>query len=166
VEISRSYRSVPYMNGSPNMYGTDPIYVWAHPFTFSCFFGMWCAGGWLLALYIVSTFILSLLSALSGDTSSTPYEKGGLLYSPIHGWVIPIHKQAVPIYKQAFTYPWDGPIHEWALPIYKQAVMNVVTHTWTGINLSMDKNIRCCNSPVREQAIPIYEWVGPIYGLD
>ena len=63
------------------------------------------------------------------DTSSTPYEKGQLLYSPIHGWVIPIHKQAVPIYKQAFTYPWDGPIHEWALPIYKQAVMNVVTHT-------------------------------------
>ena len=29
------YRSAPYMNGSPNIYGAVPIYVWAHPFTFS-----------------------------------------------------------------------------------------------------------------------------------
>jgi hypothetical protein len=34
------YRSAPYMNGSPNVYGAVPIYVWAHPFTFSSFFGM------------------------------------------------------------------------------------------------------------------------------
>jgi hypothetical protein len=56
------YRSAPYMNGSPNIYGAVPIYVWAHPFTFSWFFWMSCSGGWLWALYVLLYLTLFFLS--------------------------------------------------------------------------------------------------------
>jgi hypothetical protein len=68
------YRSAPYMDGYPFMYGAEPMHVWAHPIMFSCFFGVWwCQGDFeIFKSYLSSLSFLSFQSPIimsSADTS-------------------------------------------------------------------------------------------------